>query len=448
MNLYIQQWNSPHLIYLLIPVMLGMLAFVYQDIWKLFRAHHIKVTLAPDNTPYPVKSFIIKSVCGGLLAFILSTAFLLALPLTFPLPSFILAISLNTILVVILHAWMRHQIKKANLLPEQVHQNIENFTSPNLIGTRFTIPTVTLIIFALLILAMMGPEGNERTTRLKRTPLKITLLFDLSTSMTATDVAPSRLQAAKNETQALLKHTAGDDVGLIFFTDSAFIQSPQTLDIETLKTFIRLAEPKDMPSQGTDINKALELALTTFDPNDDIYFQNHNMTRRVVLITDGETHTGDLNNTLEKYLERKIQIDILAIGTENGAEIFDSQQRPIQYQGKNVISKLNTQKLQDIADATNGIFTKYRIPEHAVQTLIANWDAFRINAKPSGLVSSIYRIQLYHIFLYPAYLLALFIFIHPILNLMLKPKRIRKAQNMAEKSQEAKMALSREDEKV
>lgn len=447
MNLYIQQWNSPQLIYLLIAVMIGMIAFVYCDIWKLFRAHHIKTTLASDKTQYPIRKFILKAVCGGIIVLTVSTAFLYALPLSLPLASFLLAFLLDVALAGILLIWLHNQVKASNLLPQPTHQNIENFTSPNIIGTRFTVPALFLLISALLILAMMGPEGNERTTKLKRTPLKITLLFDLSASMTATDISPSRLDAAKNETQALLKQSLGDDVGLIFFTDTAFIQAPQTLDIDTLKSFVRQASPHDMPSQGTDINKALELALTTFDTNEDIYFrENNSMTRRVVLITDGESHTGDLNATLEKYLERKIQIDVIAVGTENGAEIFDSKQNPIQYEGKNVISTLQTQKLQDIADSTYGIFTKYRIPEHAVQTLIANWDAFRINAKPSGLVSSVYRVQLYHIFLYPAYLLTLLFFLHPILNLMLKPRRLKKVKFMAEKNKIAMLTVSREDE--
>ena len=445
MNFYIQHWNAPYLIYLLIVVMLGMMAFVYHDLWKLLRAHHLKTTLAPDQSQYPIKSFILKAILGGIVVFTLSTVFILVVPITLPFIAFILAFLLNLTLIIALYHWLRTQAQKSNLVPEPALQNIKNFTSCHLIGTRFTIPVLLLFISSLLILAMMGPQGTERTTKLKRTPLKVTLLFDLSASMTADDVAPTRLQAAKNETIALLKQSTGDDVGLIFFTDHTIIQSPQTLDIDTLQTFIRRADPKEMPSQGTDINKALEYALNTFDINDDLYYKDH-MTRRVVLITDGESHTGDLNATLEKYLERHIPIDIIAIGTENGAEILDHKQNPIQYQGKNVVSKLQTQKLQAIADATHGIFTKYRIPEHAAHTLITNWDAFRILAKPSGLVSSIYRIQLYPFFLYPAFLLTLLGFTLPILNLMLRTRRLKKQKSVTDKQPKDQLNLRKEGE--
>lgn len=445
MSFYIQHWNYPHLIYLLIPMMLGMILFVFHFTWKLFRAHNVHTTLVSKNAPKSLKPFIFRLIVGSLIAFSLSTAFLLILPITLPFVTFLLAFTVNIALAIGLQTYLYHQMKAMQLLPEKTHKNLQQAASPKLLSKYFTTPVILLFVFALIILAMMGPEGNERTTRLKRTPLKVTVLFDLSASMNANDVSPTRLNAAKNEAQALLKQSSGDDIGLIFFTDNAFIQAPQTPDTETLQTFIRLATPEDMQSQGTDIRKALELALTTFDTSDDIYFlDNHNQTRRVVLITDGETHSGDLNATLEKYLERKIQIDVIAVGTENGAQLFDKQNQPLRFEGKDVISKLQTQTLEHIAQTTSGVFTKYRIPEHAVQTLIANWDAVRINAQPAGFISSLYREQLYRIFLYPAYGFLILFFISPFINLILTKRRLKKSIQQRVSSQNT--ALPSQDE--
>ena len=184
-----------------------------------------------------------------------------------------------------------------------------------------------------------------------------------------------------------------------------------------------------MPTHGTDLSAGLKQALRTFDERDDLYFADTGyLTRRVVLVTDGESHSGDISEILSEYQKRFVHVDVIAIGTENGAEITDKLGRPYIYRGDHVVSKLQTDILKQIAHSTNGSFVRYDIPELASQTIIANWDAVRIGTKPRGLTSSIYRVQLYYLFLYPAYALLLILLLQPLIAKFMTPRKIKREQ--------------------
>ncbi len=410
----IQQWNHPNLIYLLIPLMLGMLGFVYHDIWKKLRAHQVCMLTQDQRIP-ELKKFAVVCTLLAVIAVIFIFFIVLVLPQTTAFISFLFVFTLEIIIILSFQVSVQNYFY-SKYIPEKVTQNIDHFTvKPNKTYYRI-LPWAFFTALALLILAVMGPEGGEKQTMLRRTPLKITVAFDLSRSMNARDLQPSRLIAAKDEIQLLLSHSSGDEVGLVLFSDTAVIQSPQTQDIQTLLTFLNMANTETLPTHGTDLNKALEMALKTFDEEDDFYYKDTNIkTRRVVLVTDGETHTGDLKTTLKHFQDRRIHIDVLAIGTENGAEIMDQSGTPLQYEHETVISRLQTETLQQIANQTDGSFVKCTTPEMAANNLINLWDAIRIDTKPKGFISSLYRVQLYRIFLYPAYTIFILLLIYPML---------------------------------
>lgn len=408
----IQQWNHPSLIYLLIPLMLGMMAYVYHDIWKRLRAYRV-CELSKDYIRPSLKKFTL--VCAAIvlceLAMVVFAIWIL--PKNIAFVSFLVVFTLE---IVIIYSFKKavHSYFYTKYIPKDVSANIKNFViTPNKYYYRI-LPWAFFVIMGLLILAVMGPEGGEKQTMLKRNPLTVTVAFDLSRSMNARDFQPSRLLAAKDEIQTLLSQSAGDEVGLVLFSDTAVIQSPQTQDVQTLLTFLNMADTETLPTHGTDLNKALEMALKTFDEVDDDYYQDTgSKARRVVLITDGENHTGDLDATLERYRERHVHVDVIAVGTENGAEVPDKSGMPLLYRHEPVISRLQTDLLQQIARKTSGTFVRYSTPEMAARSIINTWDAIRVVTKPRGYISSLYRVQLYHIFLYPAFGILILIMLYP-----------------------------------
>ena len=175
--------------------------------------------------------------------------------------------------------------------------------------------------------------------------------------------------------------------------------------------------------------------MRTFDEEDDFYYQDTGTkTRRIVLVTDGENHTGDLEKTLNRLAERQIHVDVLAIGTENGAEILNKYGVPLQYQHETIISRLQTDILKEIAEKTNGAFVKCSTPEMAAQSIINLWDSIRIETKPKGFISSLYREQLYRFFLYPAYFILVLTMLFPLFRILLHYLKERAAAKQESKT--------------
>ena len=417
--MFIQQWNHPQFIYLLIFLMIAALCFLYAYFWKRLRAltmNHQLSTNATKLTAGKAKTHFFVLSAASLAA---SSLLVFLLPLSAPLASFTIVIGIDLLLCIWLKKHLERLLREIEKELETEKANIHAFSRRAETGSPYIRPMIYLLMMVLMILAIMGPEGAEKTTKLRRTPLTETILFDLSRSMDACDIAPSRLVAARDEVNEILVQSTGDEIGLVYFTDTAVIQSPQTLDVKSVQSFLNRAKTSDLPVHGTDLTKGLETALRTFnDDNDNAYIENDHGTRRVVLVTDGETHTGDIDALIQKYVDRHIHVDVIAIGTEKGAEVPDEKGIPIKYDGKPVISQLQGDLLKSIAERTDGIFVKYTTPVESSKVLIHQWDTLRISSKPRGFVSSLYRTQLYPYFLYPAYILLILFFLHPILIML------------------------------
>ena len=425
MNL-IQEWSHPAFIYLLIPVMAGMLLYVRRQVWKYLRTYEIESTLSKEALP-PLRPFIIHSICAEIAAFVISTVVTILIVKTIPLLTFALMMVFDMILVLGVYFYEEYLIRRYGYVSQQIVNNLTLLRGNSGIRFHSARPLIFVLMLCMLILAMMGPEGPERNTHLRRIPVHSTILFDLSRSMNATDIKPSRLSAAKDEAISLLRKSSGDEIGLIYFTDTTVVQSPQTYDVESLGTFLAQADPAIMPGHGTDLNKALRAALHTFDANDDMFYLESGLDlRRVVLITDGETHTGDLDATLAVYQSRRIHIDVIAFGTQQGSRIKDDQGNDLTYESQPVVSKLQKETLTHIAEQTGGIYTEFTVPEHAADSLIAKWDGARIDVNPGhAMMTSSYRIPLYPYFLHPAYFLLCMFLCHPLMIALIKKRRQR-----------------------
>src|SRR5690606_31326283 len=147
----------------------------------------------------------------------------------------------------------------------------------------------------------IGTEVRE----IKRRGVDMLVALDLSASMNAEDVRPSRLDKAKFEINRLIERLDGDRVGLVVFTGEAYLQSPMTLDYSALRLFLEIADTDQMPSSATNFNAAMETALQAFEALED----NISVAAKVLLIiSDGEDHSQSYNEALKKLINNSISV--------------------------------------------------------------------------------------------------------------------------------------------
>jgi len=225
-----------------------------------------------------------------------------------------------------------------------------------------------IAIILLLIIAAARPQWGKKLQILEEKGLDIVVAIDVSTSMLAEDLAPNRIQRARNSFMTFLDMLTGDRVGLIIFSGDAFVQCPITSDYSALKMFASLVDVGIIPEDGTDIAKAIEKANTLFTEDT----QN----RVMVMITDGENLQGDFKEAVKKAKESNIIIYTLGIGTQKGAPIplVNPQTGEKEYlkdkDGNIVLTKLDFSNLSWIAKETNGLFFQVSTGQQEIRDIL------------------------------------------------------------------------------
>lgn len=208
-----------------------------------------------------------------------------------------------------------------------------------------------ILVFVFLVLALMEPQWGTREEEVKMRGVNIMVLVDVSDSMLAQDLNPSRLEREKRKIRDLLKMLGGDRVGLIAFAGRSFLLSPLTVDYGTLERYIDDLGPETIPVKGTDLAGALSLALHSFPKGEEA--------KAIIVFTDGEDHSKKMAQVLKSLEEQDIKVFILGIGTPAGAPIpepgggFKSTS-----QGETVVSKLKEGFLKDLALKTGGAYAR------------------------------------------------------------------------------------------
>ncbi len=169
------------------------------------------------------------------------------------------------------------------------------------------------------ILALCGPQFGTKLEMAKRKGVDVMLVLDVSRSMLAQDLKPSRLVRAKQQIRELLDQLEGDRVGLIVFSGQAFVQCPLTFDYGAVEMFLDVLDAGMIPVQGTAIGDALRLATRCFDEEDDQH-------KVIVLLTDGEDHVSDPLDAAEKAAEQGVHIFAIGLGTADGELIPEQQE--------------------------------------------------------------------------------------------------------------------------
>ncbi len=204
-----------------------------------------------------------------------------------------------------------------------------------------------------MALALARPQVGTKLEEVRREGVDIFVALDVSRSMLAEDIKPSRLAKAKHEIAAFIDILQGDRIGLIAFAGEAFIQCPLTLDYGAAKTFLEIMEPELIPTPGTDLQAAILMAMKNFEAKERKY-------KVLVLITDGENHRGDPVQAAEAAAKEGVVIYTVGIGSPQGVPIPTYDERGIQRgfkkdrNGQVILTKLDALTLEKIALTGNG----------------------------------------------------------------------------------------------
>lgn len=204
--------------------------------------------------------------------------------------------------------------------------------------------------FLFGIVALANLQSGLKTEKIKRKGIDVMLCLDLSNSMLATDLAPNRLERAKQWLNRLLNAMPNNRVGLIVFAGNAYVLVPLTNDHAALKMNLADTKPDQMPTQGTSLGEALAMARSRFNPEEARF-------KSIVLLSDGEDHEEAALSEAETCAKAGITISTVGIGTPEGSRIPDPSGGVKQDRnGQAVISVLNERILQEIAQVGKGTY--------------------------------------------------------------------------------------------
>ena len=229
-----------------------------------------------------------------------------------------------------------------------------------------------LLALSLLIISSARPQFGQSERTEKRQGIEAVVTLDISNSMLAEDVAPNRLDRAKQMMSKLIDQMVEDKIGVVVFAGDAFIQLPITCDYVSAKMFLNTIKPELIKTQGTAIGQALNTSIRCFgtlNPEDEKTIVNAN--RAIILITDGENHEDDAVAVAQRASELGIKIIVVGIGKPEGSPIPMPGTNDFRKdrEGRVVVSKLNEQMCREIANAGNGIYVRCDNTNTAMKTI-------------------------------------------------------------------------------
>jgi Ca-activated chloride channel family protein len=245
--------------------------------------------------------------------------------------------------------------KKDQLLRSFADSELWDRLMPEVHRRRQVIKLLLLIVgVSLLLTGLLRPRWGFHWEEIKRKGVDLLVAIDVSESMLAEDIKPSRLERAKREVTDLVNMLRGDRVGLIAFAGAAFLECPLTLDYGAFKIFLDYLDTELIPVQGTALGEAMQTAIRSF-PTD------RRASKALILITDGEDHLGEAETAAQAAKEKGIRIFTIGIGSEDGAPIprrggagdFKKDRK-----GQLVMSRLHETTLQKISLTTGGSYVR------------------------------------------------------------------------------------------
>lgn len=223
---------------------------------------------------------------------------------------------------------------------------------------------ITFVALCFMVLLIARPQFGSKMETVKRQGIETIIALDISNSMLAEDVAPSRLEKSKNIISKLVDNFSDDKVGLIVFAGDAFIQLPITSDFISAKIFLETIAPELITRQGTNIKAAIDMATRSFTPKEGIG-------KAVIIITDGENHEGGAKEAAKAAAEKGMMVYVMGVGSPEGSPIPAGRSGEFRRdkEGNIVITRLNEQMCQEIAAAGNGVYIRIDNTNNAQRVL-------------------------------------------------------------------------------
>lgn len=223
-----------------------------------------------------------------------------------------------------------------------------------------------LAALGMIIFMMARPQFGSKMETVKRQGIETVVALDISNSMLAEDVTPSRLEKSKKLISRLVEKFNNDKVAMIVFAGEAFTQLPITSDYISAKMFLESISPSLISTQGTDIAGAIDLGMKSFTPNEGVG-------RAIVLITDGENHEGGAIEAAQEAAKKGIRVFVLGVGSPDGSPIpvEGSNEFRRDKDGNVIVTRLNEQMCQEIAKAGGGIYVRVDNTNNAEKALNA-----------------------------------------------------------------------------
>jgi Ca-activated chloride channel family protein len=214
---------------------------------------------------------------------------------------------------------------------------------------------IQLIAVSLVIIILARPQFGSKIEQIKRQGVEVIIALDVSNSMLAEDIQPSRLERAKQAISRLVETLENDKIGLIVFAGDAYTQIPETTDYISAKMFLSTISPDIVPEQGTAIGSAIELGIRSFSPG-------LGKSKAMIIISDGENHEDDPVAKAKEAAAAGIIIYTIGIGSTEGVPISVTIDGKTDFlkdgNGNTVITKLDENTLKEIAIAANGKYVR------------------------------------------------------------------------------------------
>jgi Ca-activated chloride channel family protein len=231
--------------------------------------------------------------------------------------------------------------------------------------------TLLMLALALLIISLANPQMGLKVEKVKRSGVDLMIALDISNSMNAEDIQPSRLRRAKQSISQLLNKLHNDRTGIVIFAGTAYTQLPLTSDYGAARMFIDVITTDDIQTQGTAIGAAIEMAMNAFDDDKD---RRNN--KAIIVISDGEDHEERAIEAAKAAKSRGIIVHTIGMGLPEGAPIPQyNGNRRVGYrhdrQGNLILTRLNEQMLKDIASAGGGYYVGANNASAGVETLFS-----------------------------------------------------------------------------
>jgi Ca-activated chloride channel family protein len=280
-----------------------------------------------------------------------------------PIYFYMLAVIPVMIVIFLLVLWWKKRTQR-----KFSNETLLKKLAPNSSTFKSALKLIMLLVgISFLIISLVNPKMGSKLKTVKREGVDIVFALDVSKSMLAEDIAPNRLEKAKQIITKIIDKLGSDRVGVIIYAGNAYPLLPITTDHAAANMFLQNANPDMVSSQGTAINEALELAKR--------YYNNDEQTNRfLIIISDGEDHQEETKQVAQNLSNDGIKVYTVGVGTEKGGPIpMRLNGSMIGYKkdrkGETVITKRNTEVLENIADIGNGKYIDGNFTENPVKEI-------------------------------------------------------------------------------